>query len=137
MAEPLQPEGRGAAAPGLGEAELERRKRELDAKLAARQPKAEAGTEAPVSGMAGMAYGLRLSSEFIAAIVVGAGLGWLIDSFAGTTPWGLIVFLLLGFAAGVLNVLRSAGRVAESAVRGPGEPGASNTINRPGSGGRP
>ncbi|TIS88531.1 MAG: ATP F0F1 synthase subunit I, partial [Mesorhizobium sp.] len=32
---------------------------------------------------------------------------------AGTSPWGLIVFLLLGFGAGVLNVMRSAGVVAE------------------------
>jgi ATP synthase protein I len=45
--------------------------------------------------------------------VVGAGLGWIIDRVAGTSPWGLIVFLLLGFGAGVLNVLRSAGLMAE------------------------
>jgi len=63
--------------------------------------------------MGGMAYALRLSSEFIAGIVVGAAIGWLIDRWAGTSPWGLIVFLLLGFGAGVLNVLRSAGKVAE------------------------
>jgi ATP synthase protein I len=42
-------------------------------------------------------------------VVVGAGLGWLIDRWLGSTPWGLMVFLLLGFAAGVLNVMRSAG----------------------------
>ena len=40
-------------------------------------------------------------------------IGWAIDRFAGTSPWGLIVFLLMGFGAGVLNVLRSAGVVAE------------------------
>jgi ATP synthase protein I len=42
-------------------------------------------------------------------VLVGAGLGWLIDRLLGISPWGLIVFLLLGFAAGVLNVMRSAG----------------------------
>jgi len=42
-------------------------------------------------------------------VLVGAGLGWLLDRWLGTTPWGLIVFLLLGFAAGVLNVMRAAG----------------------------
>jgi ATP synthase protein I len=62
----------------------------------------------------GMAQALKLSSEFIAGIAVGAGLGWLVDYLAGSTPWGLIVFLLLGFAAGVLNVLRSVGMVAPS-----------------------
>ena len=36
-----------------------------------------------------------------------------IDRAIGTTPWGLIIFLLLGFCAGILSVLRSAGMVAE------------------------
>jgi ATP synthase protein I len=57
----------------------------------------------------GYAKGLRLSSELVAGVLVGAGLGWLIDRLLGISPWGLIVFLLLGFAAGVLNVMRSAG----------------------------
>jgi ATP synthase protein I len=48
--------------------------------------------------------------------MVGAGLGWLIDRGLGISPWGLIVFLLLGFAAGVLNVMRSAGVVAGTAL---------------------
>jgi ATP synthase protein I len=57
----------------------------------------------------GYARGFRLSSELVAGVVVGAGLGWLIDRWLGISPWGLIVFLLFGFAAGVLNVMRSAG----------------------------
>ncbi|MCA1370825.1 AtpZ/AtpI family protein [Ensifer aridi] len=60
----------------------------------------------------GYAAAMKLSSEFIAGIVVGAFLGYLLDHFAGTGPWGMIVLLLLGFCAGVLNVLRSAGLVA-------------------------
>jgi ATP synthase protein I len=60
----------------------------------------------------GYARGFRLSSELVAGVLVGAGLGWLIDRWLGVSPWGLIVFLLLGFAAGVLNVMRSAGVVA-------------------------
>jgi ATP synthase protein I len=60
----------------------------------------------------GYARGFRLSSELVAGVIVGAGLGWLIDRWFGISPWGLIVFLLLGFAAGVLNVMRSAGVVA-------------------------
>jgi ATP synthase protein I len=57
----------------------------------------------------GFARGLRLSSELVAGVLVGAGLGLLIDREFGTAPWGLIAFLLLGFAAGVLNVMRGAG----------------------------
>jgi ATP synthase protein I len=60
----------------------------------------------------GYARGFRLSSELVAGVLVGAGLGWLIDRWLGISPWGLIVFLLLGFVAGVLNVMRSAGVVA-------------------------
>ena len=64
----------------------------------------------------GYARGFRLSSEFVAGVVVGAGIGWLIDRWLGVSPWGLIVFLLLGFAAGVLNVMRSAGLIASPAL---------------------
>lgn len=50
----------------------------------------------------------RLASEFVAAIIVGAGLGYGIDLIAGTRPWATVILLLIGFAAGILNVVRSA-----------------------------
>jgi ATP synthase protein I len=56
-----------------------------------------------------MAVGLRLSSELVAGVVVGTILGWGFDRLLSTSPWGLIVFMLLGFVAGVMNVMRSAG----------------------------
>jgi ATP synthase protein I len=59
----------------------------------------------------GYAKGFRLSSELVGGVLVGAGLGWLIDRLLGISPWGFIVFLLLGFVAGVLNVMRTAGVV--------------------------
>ncbi|HML07509.1 MAG TPA: AtpZ/AtpI family protein [Xanthobacteraceae bacterium] len=63
----------------------------------------------------GYAKGFRLSSELVAGVLVGAGLGWLIDRLFGISPWGLIVFLLLGFVAGVRNVMRAAGVAAGGA----------------------
>ena len=60
------------------------------------------------------ARGFRMSTELVAGVVVGALIGWLIDRWLGISPWGLIVFLLLGFAAGVLNVMRAAGVVREN-----------------------
>jgi ATP synthase protein I len=42
-------------------------------------------------------------------VLVGAGIGWALDRVLGISPWGLIVFLLLGFVAGVVNVVRAAG----------------------------
>jgi ATP synthase protein I len=77
-----------------------------------RADEASNGTENRAATASGYARGFRLSSELVAGVVVGAGLGWLIDRGFGTAPWGLIIFLLLGFAAGVLNVMRSAGVVA-------------------------
>ena len=94
--------------------DLERRRRELEASLATRLPdRLEGEDETTKGGRVGYAQAFKLSSEFIAGIAVGIGIGWVVDRMAGTSPWGLIVFLLLGFGAGILNVLRSAGLVAE------------------------
>lgn len=62
----------------------------------------------------GFGNAFKLSSEFISAILVGAILGYGIDWLVGTTPWAMIVFLLLGFVAGVLNVLRASGELSGS-----------------------
>ena len=64
-----------------------------------------------------MAVGLRLSSELVAGVLVGAALGWGFDRLLSTSPWGLIVFLLLGFVAGVVNVMRAAGVMAKQSER--------------------
>ena len=68
-----------------------------------------------------LARGLRIGTEFIAAILVGAGLGYLIDLGLGTSPWGLLILLLMGFAAGILNVIRV---VAEMNAASPAPPGS-------------
>lgn len=56
-----------------------------------------------------MARGFRLSTELVGGVIVGGGLGWLIDRWLGTTPWFLMGLVLLGFAGGTLNVMRAAG----------------------------
>ena len=56
-----------------------------------------------------MAIGFRLSSELVAGVVVGAAIGWGFDRLLSTSPFGFIVFMLLGFVAGVFNVVRTAG----------------------------
>ena len=95
--------------------ELESRRRDLEAKLASKGVGGKPGSKDEGTGTAsGVAQAMKLSSEFIAGVLVGAGLGWLADRFLGTSPWGLIILLLLGFCAGTLNILRSAGRVAEN-----------------------
>jgi ATP synthase protein I len=54
---------------------------------------------------------LQLSTHFVVVVLVGAAIGWLTDRWLGISPWGMIVFLLLGFAAGVFTVIRAAGEV--------------------------
>jgi ATP synthase protein I len=65
------------------------------------------------------ARGFRLSAELVAGVLMGAAIGWLLDRWLGISPWGMIVFLLVGFAAGVLNVVRSAGVVPPNRLDGP------------------
>jgi ATP synthase protein I len=78
-------------------------------KIGTDQSEAESGDVA--ARASAMAIGFRLSSELVAGVVVGALIGWGFDRLLSTSPFGLIVFLLLGFVAGVVNVVRSAGRV--------------------------
>jgi ATP synthase protein I len=73
----------------------------------------------PAADASGYARGFRLSSELVAGVLGGAGIGWALDHVLGISPWGLIVFLLLGFALGVVNVIRAAGVAPGS---GPGTP---------------
>src|SRR5215216_195932 len=76
-------------------------------KIRTDQPGTESGDSA--ARASAMARGFRLSSELIAGVVVGAVIGWGFDRLLSTSPFGLIVFFLLGFVAGVVNVVRSAG----------------------------
>jgi ATP synthase protein I len=67
----------------------------------------------------GMAYGMRMAAELVAAVIVGGVIGWSLDWVLGSRPWLFLLFFLLGFAAGVLNVMRSYERMQrEFAARG-------------------
>ena len=96
--------------------DLSRRRADLERRLAEREERQETSRSTPAS-RSDLARGLKLSSEFIAGVVVGALLGFLFDRLLGTSPFGLIVFLLLGFGAGILNVLRETGQVAQPEAR--------------------
>ncbi len=56
--------------------------------------------------MSGIGLAFRVSIELISAVAVGGGFGWLLDGWLGTRPWLMLVFILLGGAAGMLNVYR-------------------------------
>lgn len=75
----------------------------------ARMEQSEGKSGTASANASAMARGFRLSSELIAGVLVGAVIGWGFDRLLSTSPWGLIVFFLLGFVAGVINVMRAAG----------------------------
>ena len=50
----------------------------------------------------------KISTEFVAAVVVGATIGFILDNLFGTKPWLIIIFFIIGVIAGMLNVIRSA-----------------------------
>lgn len=106
------------------EAALSARLRELGDRLQTRRVSAPpSGPRAGGGSDRGVGQAMRLASEFVAGILLGAAIGWLIDSWFGTTPWGLIGFVLLGFAAGALNAMRAAGLAPEPPGRNrPGSP---------------
>jgi ATP synthase protein I len=58
--------------------------------------------------------GGRIAADFVAGIIGGALLGYVLDWWFGTSPWLLVVFLLLGFGAGVMNSYRTAKRASEA-----------------------
>ena len=54
-----------------------------------------------------MGYGFRMATDIIAAVVVGTTIGWYLDQWLGTKPILLLIFIAIGLAAGVRNVIRS------------------------------
>ena len=54
----------------------------------------------------GLALASRVGVEMVAATVVGAGVGYGLDSWLGTRPWLLVVGVVLGAAAGFLGIYR-------------------------------
>jgi ATP synthase protein I len=89
----------------------------LNRRKAAESQATESGS-GPRTDPSALARGFRLSTELVAGVLVGAFIGWALDRWLGTSPWGMIVFLLLGFAAGVVNVVRAAGVSSGPGTRG-------------------
>ena len=59
----------------------------------------------------GAGFGFKISTEIVAALIVGVGIGLLVDNYFDTRPLGLIIFFILGAFAGFLNVYRVIRRI--------------------------
>ena len=73
-------------------------------------------TETPDVEPAGsrMGEGLKYASEFSAAVIVGAALGYAADKGLNSAPWGLLLGLIFGLGAGVLNIIRTSQETFET-----------------------
>lgn len=92
--------------------DISSRLKDLDARLLAEKSE-KANAEKPAiqyQGASDYSKGYRLASEFVAGVLVGGLLGYGLDRLVGTLPLFLIIFLLLGFGAGILNMSRAANR---------------------------
>lgn len=79
-----------------------------------RQRKAPPSADTRARGAA-MGEAFKLAAELLVGVVFGGGLGWALDRQLGTAPWLLVLLLILGFAAGLANVIRSAKKMQAAA----------------------
>jgi ATP synthase protein I len=82
----------------------------------------------------GAGAGYRLIGELIGGVLTGLGLGWLLDRFAGTAPFGLIGGVLIGSAAAIYLAVRSAARMSASApekTQGPAPEPVTTQVSAP------
>lgn len=64
------------------------------------------GSQTDAQSAAGLGVAMRIGVELVSALLVGVGIGFLLDTYLGTKPWMLLAFFFVGAAAGILNVWR-------------------------------
>ncbi len=105
----------GGPGPGEDDAAMRARLKDLSSAIDSHRKTSAAPETAPGAsasdGMgSAMNVGARVVTELVSAVVVGAVIGWAIDRWLGSAPVALVVFLVLGTAAGFWNVYRIAAR---------------------------
>lgn len=83
--------------------------RDIDARIRAARGGAEGKGKDDGPGprnVSGIGLAFRISIEFTAAVLVGVAIGYALDRWLGTSPLFMVVFLLLGFASGAMNIYR-------------------------------
>ena len=81
-------------------------KEQLNDRLKNARKKLKVEKENPQTSNIGQAF--KLSTELVAAVLVGTIIGFILDNWFDTKPWLIIIFFFVGVIAGILNVIRSA-----------------------------
>jgi ATP synthase protein I len=121
--------------PGNSDADLKARLDKLSTAIRtetadiAEDRKASAPSSSSQSTGQAMGMGLRVASELVAGVLVGGGIGWAIDRWFGTSPFGLLIMVFVGMAAGFWNVYRIAARPTGSGPAGSGSAGTGSAGN--------
>jgi ATP synthase protein I len=98
--------------PDLAPIGKDERAKSLDARLHAARAR-EAGQPVPDTVKASddsYRAGNRVLADLLGGIAGGLFLGWVIDQFAGTRPWGLLVMLFFGIFVAFRNIVRNSGQ---------------------------
>ena len=95
--------------------------RDLDTRLKRLRAEGDDGGRGARERGRGLSLALRIGVELVAALIVGVGIGILLDRWLGTAPWLLVVFFVLGAAAGMLNVYRVMERMNRTADEATGK----------------
>ena len=83
---------------------------ELNKKLVAKRKRSEP-EPAHENHYSGAQMGWRMVTELVVGMLMGLGIGYGLDNLFGSLPWFLILFTMLGFAAGVRTMMRTAAEV--------------------------
>ena len=114
MADPSEPDAHK---------DFERRLNELGEKLdEARRPDPQ--DQAAQSSGSGFGIAMRMGSEFVVAVLIGGAIGWYLEAWMGSTPFMLFIYILFGFAAGTLNIIRAGKRL--NMAKDPNQPDKAN-----------
>jgi len=81
----------------------------LEERLKAAQEREDQRSQSQVKGVdANYRSGNRVLADLLGGILGGLVIGWSIDYFAGTSPWGLLIMLFFGIVVAFRNIIRAA-----------------------------